>query len=90
MTPKKGKNRRKVSQHVPKTRNLTTPDTEPFEKSSEFIHHFSAFSTERLFKYNDALHKVIACRANVDGILTRNIKDFECFDDIAVWRPDDI
>jgi predicted nucleic acid-binding protein len=40
--------------------------------------------------YSDALHKAIAKRNNVRYIVTKNIKDFECFDDINAARPDEI
>ena len=40
--------------------------------------------------YNDALHKVIAMNANVDVLVTKNVKHFKDFKDIVVRRPDEI
>lgn len=40
--------------------------------------------------YADALHKTIAKRNNVRYFVTKNIKDFACFNDIIVMRPDAI
>jgi hypothetical protein len=40
--------------------------------------------------YSDALHKVIAKRNKARYLVTRNIKDFACFTDLIVVRPDDI
>jgi predicted nucleic acid-binding protein len=40
--------------------------------------------------YSDALHKAIAKRNNVRYLVTKNIKDFRCFQDINIVRPDEI
>jgi predicted nucleic acid-binding protein len=40
--------------------------------------------------YSDALHKVIAKRNNVRYIVTKNIKDFKCFTDINIMRPEEL
>ncbi len=40
--------------------------------------------------YQDALHKVSAMQCRADALVTRNIRDFTCFTDIAIRRPDDI
>lgn len=43
-----------------------------------------------LTHYSDALHKSIAKRNNVRYLVTKNIKDFICFNDINIVRPDAI
>lgn len=40
--------------------------------------------------FNDALHKVLAVNAGADCIVTKNIRDFKCFDDIDVRMPDEL
>lgn len=40
--------------------------------------------------YSDALHKVIAKRNNARYLVTKNIKDFICFNDIIIVKPDEI
>ena len=40
--------------------------------------------------YNDALHKVISKRNNDFYFVTKNIKDFICFDDINLRKPDEL
>ena len=40
--------------------------------------------------FNDALHKVLAVNAGADCIVTKNIKDFKCFADISILRPDEL
>ncbi|MCF7872290.1 type II toxin-antitoxin system VapC family toxin [Candidatus Woesearchaeota archaeon] len=36
---------------------------------------------------NDALHKLLAKRENVDYLVTKNVKDFVCFTDIIIKKP---
>lgn len=40
--------------------------------------------------YNDALHKVIAVRYHVNYFVTSNVRDFICFKDIIVKKPDEL
>lgn len=40
--------------------------------------------------YNDALHKIVAKRIGVDFIVTKNVKDFICFEDVVVKKPDEL
>jgi len=40
--------------------------------------------------YNDALHKVVAKKLNVEFIVTKNVKDFICFEDVKVRKPDEL
>lgn len=40
--------------------------------------------------YADALHYVLAKRADVGCLVTSNIKDFSCFKDISIKRPDNL
>jgi predicted nucleic acid-binding protein len=39
--------------------------------------------------YQDALHKAVA-EKHTNTILTKNVKDFKCFTDMKIRRPDDI
>ncbi len=39
--------------------------------------------------FADALHKTIAKRHGADILVTKNIKDFRCFTDIPIMRPDE-
>jgi len=54
--------------------------------------HITATESVRFYSthYSDALHKAIAKRNNVRYLITKNIKDFACFKDINVMRPDDL
>ena len=54
--------------------------------------HITANELVKLYNthYSDALHKAIAKRNNVRYIITRNIRDFKCFDDVNIMRPDEI
>jgi len=40
--------------------------------------------------FNDALHKVIAKRLETTFFVTKNIKDFKCFQDINIKKPDEL
>jgi predicted nucleic acid-binding protein len=40
--------------------------------------------------YNDALHKVIAVRVHVDYFVTKNVRDFICFEDLIIKKPDEL
>jgi predicted nucleic acid-binding protein len=59
------------------------------------IHDSDCITANELIKsysthYSDALHKTIAKRNNVRYIVTKNIKDFECFKDINIVKPDEL
>lgn len=42
-----------------------------------------------LTHYSDALHKTLAEKAGARHIITRNVKDFVCFQDISIRTPDE-
>jgi predicted nucleic acid-binding protein len=40
--------------------------------------------------FNDALHKIISKKNNDSYFVTKNIKDFICFNDINLRKPDEL
>jgi predicted nucleic acid-binding protein len=40
--------------------------------------------------YNDALHKVISTRCEAKYFVTSNIRDFICFEDLQIKKPDEL
>ena len=40
--------------------------------------------------YNDALHKVMSLRAGAEYFVTKNVRDFVCFNDINIKKPDEL